>query len=224
MDMVLAEDLESLKIIALMGGCRGPVFASSQVLAGALVTSPQTASRRLKSLENQRLITRTMNPDGQHITVTKEGEEELRREYAEYCRLFGHEGGHYSLSGVVVSGLGEGRYYMSLEPYKKQFLRHLGFEPYPGTLNLRLAGSDIPIRKKIETLTWIPIKGFSTEGRTFGGVRCLPCRINDISCGIVVPGRSHYPEDIVEVIAPVGLRDDLHLKENDRVNIEVAYD
>ncbi|MFZ0004964.1 MAG: DUF120 domain-containing protein [Methanoregula sp.] len=222
--MVLAEDLESLKIIALMGGCRGPVFASSQVLAGALVTSPQTASRRLKSLENQRLITRTMNPDGQHITVTKEGEEELRREYAEYCRLFGHEGGHYSLSGVVVSGLGEGRYYMSLEPYKKQFLRHLGFEPYPGTLNLRLAGSDIPIRKKIETLTWIPIKGFSTEGRTFGGVRCLPCRINDISCGIVVPGRSHYPEDIVEVIAPVGLRDDLHLKENDRVNIEVAYD
>jgi riboflavin kinase len=52
----------------------------------------------------------------------------------------------------------------------------------------------------------------------------MPCRINDIPCGIVVPGRSHYPEDIVEVIAPVGLRDALHVKENDRVNVEVAYD
>ncbi len=222
--MVLAEDLECLKVIALMGGCRGPVFVSSQTLADALFASPQTASRRLKALESQRLITRTLNPDGQHITVTKEGEDELRREYAEYCRLFAHEGGHYTLSGVVVSGLGEGRYYMSLEAYKKQFLRHLGFEPYPGTLNLRLAGSDIPTRKKIEAMTWIPIQGFSAEGRTFGGVRCLPCRINDIACGIVVPGRSHYPEDIIEVIAPVGLRDALGVKESDRVNVEVAYD
>ncbi|MEN6397175.1 MAG: DUF120 domain-containing protein [Methanoregula sp.] len=41
---------------------------------------------------------------------------------------------------------------------------------------------------------------------------------------MIVPGRSHYPEDIVEVIAAVGLRDALGIKENDRVNIEVAYD
>ena len=140
--MALAEELECLKAIALMGGCRGPVWVSSQTLAQVLEASPQTASRRLKALESQRLITRTMNPDGQHITITKDGEDELRREYAEYCRLFAHEGAHYALSGVVVNGLGEGRYYMSLEPYKKQFLRHLGFEPYPGTLNLRLGGPE----------------------------------------------------------------------------------
>jgi len=124
----------------------------------------------------------------------------------------------------VVSGLGEGRYYMSLDPYKKQFLRHLGFEPFHGTLNLRIAGSDIPTRKKIDALTWIPIQGFSSDGRTFGSVRCIPCKIKDIPCGIVVPGRSHYPEDIIEVISPVGLRDALTVKDNDKVNVEVAYD
>jgi len=224
MSMVLAEDRDCLKAIALMGGIREPVFISSQTLAEVLETSPQTASRRLKSLEGQRFISRAINPDGQHITVTKEGEDELRREYAEYCRLFSHEGGHYSLPGIVISGLGEGRYYMSLEPYKKQFLRHLGFEPYPGTLNLRLSGADIPTRKKLDALTWVVVHGFSAEGRTFGEVRCLPCRINDIPCGIVVPGRSHYPEDIVEVIAPVGLRDALGVKEGDKAVIEVAYD
>jgi len=224
MSMVLAEDRDCLKAIALMGGMREPVFISSQTLGEVLETSPQTASRRLKSLESQRFITRAINPDGQHITVTKEGENELRREYAEYSRLFAHAGGHYSLPGVVINGLGEGRYYMSLEPYKKQFLRHLGFEPYPGTLNLRLSGTDIPTRKKLDALTWVPIHGFSADGRTFGEVRCLPCRISDIPCGIVVPGRSHYPEDIVEVIAPVGLRDALGIKEGDRAVIEVAYD
>ena len=52
----------------------------------------------------------------------------------------------------------------------------------------------------------------------------MPCRIKDIPCGIVVPGRSHYPEDIVEVIAPVGLREALGVKEGDRAVIEVAYD
>ena len=222
--MMLAEDIECLKAIALMGGCQGPVFVSSQVLAERLATSPQTASRRLKALEGRQLISRSLTPDGQHITVTKAGEGELRREYTDYCRLFAPTGGRYTLSGVLVSGLGEGRYYMSLEPYRKQFLRHLGFEPFPGTLNLRLGGVDIPTRKKVDTLTWIPIDGFSADGRTFGGVRCLPCRIDDIPCGIVVPGRSHYPEDIIEVIAPVGLRDALRLKENDRVNVEVAYD
>ena len=199
-------------------------MVSSQVIGEALTTSPQTASRRIRALESQALITRTMRPDGQHITVTTAGEQALRREYSDYCRLFAHDGAHYVLSGTVINGLGEGRYYMSLEPYKKQFLHLLGFEPFPGTLNLRLSGQSIPTRKKMEMQEWITIHGFSAEGRTFGDVRCLPCRINDIPCGIVVPGRTHYPEDIVEVIAGVGLRDTLKIKENDLVNVEVAHD
>jgi riboflavin kinase, archaea type len=222
--MVLAEELECLKAIALMGGCRGPVFVSSQTIGEVLKASPQTASRRLKALEAQALITRTLNPDGQHITITKRGEDELRREYIDYCRLFGREGSHYELTGIIINGLGEGKYYMSLDLYKKQFLRHLGFEPFPGTLNIRLSGPSIPTRKKMEALDWTAIKGFSADGRTFGDARCIPCRIRDIPCGIVVPGRSHYPEDIIEVIAGVGLRGALGVKENDTVNVEVAYD
>ena len=48
--------------------------------------------------------------------------------------------------------------------------------------------------------------------------------VKRLDAAIVVPGRSHYPEDIVEVIAAVGLRDALGVKENDRVSVEVAYD
>ncbi|HNQ30498.1 MAG TPA: DUF120 domain-containing protein [Methanolinea sp.] len=220
--MILPEELQCLKAIALLGGCRGPVRVSSQSLGATLGTSPQTASRRLQSLERQRLVSRTIAADGQDIMVTPLGEAELRKEYQEYSRIFSDHNLGYVLTGTVISGIGEGKYYMSLEPYKEQFNRVLGFEPYPGTLNIRLFPSSIPLRKKIEALDWIRIKGFSSDGRTFGDARCLPCRIGDISCGIVVPGRTHYPDDVIEVIAPVALRRKLGVEDSDTVTVEVG--
>ena len=220
--MIQAEDLQCLKAIALRGGCKGPVFVSSQSIGDMLAISQQTASRRLKGLESQGLITRTIAADGQHVSVTNSGEGELRKEYQEFCRIFSERNKEYVLSGTVVSGIGEGKYYMSLEPYKQQFNVHLGFEPYPGTLNIRLSPSSLPVRKKIDALDWIRIKGFSTDGRTFGDAKCLPCRIGNISCGIVMPGRTHYPEDIIEVIASIALRRKLGVEDTDMVTVEVG--
>jgi len=125
--MILPEEIQCLKAIALLGGCRGPVRVSSQSLGSTLQTSPQTASRRLQSLERQRLVTRTIAADGQQVMVTSAGEEELRKEYQEYSRIFADHNRGYVLTGVVVSGIGEGKYYMSLPPYKEQFKKHLGF-------------------------------------------------------------------------------------------------
>jgi riboflavin kinase len=220
--MLEADDLSYLKAIALMGGCRGQVFVSSQTIADTLHTSPQTASRRLKALESQGLISRTMSPEGQHIHLTKQGEEELHREYMDYCRIFSEGNGVYALTGSVISGLGEGKYYMSLAGYRQQFGSLLGFEPYPGTLNIRLSPSSLPIRKKIDVLNWIRIKGFSADSRTFGDARCLPCRIGSVPCAIVIPGRTHYPDDIIEVIAPVALRRQLGVEDSDTVIVEVG--
>jgi riboflavin kinase len=219
--MIPSEDLQCLKVIALRGGCKGPVFVSSQTIGEMLAISQQTASRRLKGLEMRGFITRTIIPDGQHVTLTGAGEAELRKEFLEYSRIFSDHNSGYILNGTVVSGIGEGKYYMSLAPYREQFKTHLGFEPYPGTLNIRLSSSSIPVRKKIDALDWIRIRGFSTDGRTFGDAKCLPCRIGAISCGIVQPGRTHYPEDIIEVIAPVALRRKLGVEDTDTVTVEV---
>ena len=216
-----AEDLQCLKTIALRGGCKGPIFVSSQSIGEMLAISPQTASRRLKGLEMQGFITRTIAADGQHVTLTGTGDEELRKEYQEYSRIFSEHNKGFVLNGTVVSGIGEGKYYMSREPYRQQFNTHLGFEPYPGTLNIRLSSSSLPVRRKIEALNWIRIKGFSTDGRTFGDAKCLPCRIGTISCGIVMPGRTHYPADIIEVIAPIALRRKLGVEDSDTVTVEV---
>ena len=218
---MIPEDLQCLKAIALMGGCEGPVWISSQTLADSLQTSPQTASRRLKSLEDQRLISRGIRSDGQQVTVTRSGEEMLRREFAEYSRIFERTIGRFVLEGNVISGLGEGKYYMGLAHYKQQFSRVLGYVPFPGTLNLRLNPASIEIRKKMESLAWTPIQGFTAENRTFGAARCLPGHIRGVPCAIVIPGRSHYPDDIIEVIAECELRKDLGLDERDSVTVEV---
>ncbi len=216
-----AADLACLKAIALLGGCRGPVHVSAQSLASALGTSPQTAARRLQSLESALLVTRSVRPGGQHVSISRTGEEALHREYSDYCRLFGGSSAGFVMTGQVVSGVGEGRYYMGLPAYREQFAAVLGEDPYPGTLNLRLDGASVPIRKRLDALDWTPIRGFVAEARTFGDARALPCRIGEHRCAIVVPGRTHYPEDVVEVIAGVPLREALGLADKDRVAIEV---
>ena len=222
--MVESEDLQSLKTIALLGGCRGPIRLSSQSLGKELGISPQTASRRLIALERQQFIVRSMKPAGQYVAVSRGGEQALKREYADYVRIFNPEQRRYVLAGTVISGLGEGRYYMSLPHYKERFGEYLGFEPFPGTLNIRLDTASIEVRKHLDHAGWIEVPGFTADERTFGGARVLPCRIGGQKCAIVEPSRTHYPEDIVEVIAGCELRKVLDLNDNDMIEVEIAHD
>jgi len=222
--MVEAEDLQSLKTIALLGGCKGPIWLSSQSLGSKLGISPQTASRRLIALERQRFIVRSMKPDGQYVVVTREGEQQLRREYADYIRIFNPKRKQYVLTGTVISGLGEGRYYMSIPRYREQFNKHLGFEPFPGTLNIRLDPTSIPVREEIEHIEWFEVPGFTADDRTFGGVKALPCRIRNYECAIVEPSRTHYKTDVIEVIAELELRKALNLNDNDVIEVEISHD
>jgi len=119
--------------------------------------------------------------------------------------------------GKVAAGLGEGQYYISREGYRAQFLKKLGFEPFPGTLNIKLDEPFVPV-------TWqaIKIEGFQDEGRTFGDCRCYRIRVKGIEAAIVRPERSSYPANLVEVIAPVSLREALGLANGDEVEVTVV--
>lgn len=222
--MINSDDLATLKWIALMGGLKSQVFISSQALGERLEISPQTASRRLISLEKEKLISRTIRPDGQYIRINESGEKILSNEYFDYCRIFEESDGSYILCGEVISGLGEGRYYVSIPRYHEQFCEKLGFEPFPGTLNIRLAPVSIETRRELEKLEWVEIEGFVDNDRTFGSARCLPCRIEGSASAIIVPGRTHYPDDIIELLCEHGLRDKLGLKDGDRIKVEISND
>ncbi|MEM0203647.1 MAG: winged helix-turn-helix domain-containing protein/riboflavin kinase [Archaeoglobaceae archaeon] len=212
--------MEALKALALMNATREVVKISCKEFAKKIEQSVQTASRRLKELEENGLIERTITKDGQFIVITEKGRNLLHAEYLDYKKIF--EGAEtLKFRGIVFSGLGEGRYYVSLEGYRKQFREKLGIDPFPGTLNLRIPKEEMGIKKRLDAEEGIKIEGFTAENRSFGEVKAFKCKVNGLSAFIVMPKRTHHLSDVVEIIADKKLRDELNLKDGDIVEVEV---
>lgn len=226
----LGVDVQSWKVfftlfkLAEMGANRRTVKISTPYLAERLGLSQQTASRHLIKLEKEDWIRRTITPEGCLIRITESGVGELKKLYSSLKAVF--EAAYplsVTLEGVLFTGLGEGAYYIAREGYRKQFIEKLGFDPYPGTLNLKLTAEyDMKTRAELESYPAVEIQGFKSETRTFGPVRCYPAIINNKVKGAVVAAlRSHYNSSVIEIIAPKYLRDKLKLKDGHKVKIEI---
>lgn len=207
-----------------MGAHKRTAKISTEYLAEKLGISQQTASRYLIELERKGWIQRTITPEGSLIKIDDKGTRELQKLYSNLRLLI--EAAYppsVTLEGTVFTGLGEGAYYISREPYRKQFIEKLGFDPYPGTLNLKLTTDyDLKSRTELEAYPAIEIEGFKNEDRTFGLVKCYPATIgNKVKGALISALRSHYDSSVVEVIAPVYLRKHLNLKDGHKVKVEV---
>ena len=107
----------------------------SRVLGG----SQQSASRHLGILEEMGLITRRIYSDGSLVTITEGGMSVLDEVHQELtAHLEGAGAEVFVFEGTVVSGLFEGAYYISREGYRGQIREKVGFDPFPGTLNVRI--------------------------------------------------------------------------------------
>ena len=221
--MIRPELWEALLKLALLGAVKRPVTLNSSAFARSLGLSQQTASRRLIELERLGLIRRDVHFRGQTVILTERGVEELREVYVELKRIFEEEVGRLTVEGVVFTGLGEGAYYVSREGYRRQFVEKLGFDPYPGTLNIRLCDArSLQAREILDQYRGIEIEGFSDGGRTYGPVKCFRATINGrVEGALVIAKRTHYGRDTMEFIAPVNVRRALGLKDGDRVRAEI---
>lgn len=216
--------LFTLLKLAEMGAHRRTAKISTEYLAKKMGSSQQTASRYLIELDKMGLIERTITTEGCLIRITDSGVQELQRLYTSLRFLM--EAAYppsITLEGTVFTGLGEGAYYISKEQYRKQFIEKLGFDPYPGTLNLKLTTDyDIKTRTELEAYPAIEIEGFLAEDRTFGPVKCYPLTIeNKVKGALISALRSHYDASVLEIIAPVPLRKHLKLKDGHKVKVEV---
>jgi riboflavin kinase len=135
-------------------------------------------------------------------------------------RVFEMKTAETLFEGIVFSGLGEGAYYISQPGYKKQFIEKLGFEPYAGTLNLRVRKEDQEEVRLLEASPFTLIEGFKNGNRSFGPAKCFRGEIADkVEGALIFPVRTHYAGDVVELISPQYLRRQLHLKDGDEVKI-----
>ncbi len=223
-----ADELLALKFIALDGGLAGPTKESCSGLADRLDVSTQTASRRLQRLEAGGYIDRDVVTDGQWIALTDAGERALRAEYADYRHLFEAERS-LTLTGSVTSGMGEGKHYISLSGYQRQFESRLGYTPFAGTLNLELDEASVRSRAALSAQQSVPIDSWEDDDRTFGAATCYPARVvagdqQFEPAHVIVPDRTHHDEEKLELIAPVKLRDELGLEDGAPIDVALTAD
>ncbi len=122
------------------------------------------------------------------------------------------------LRGTVVAGSGEGAKFVGLPWVKKQIAEKLGFNPYLGTLNIKLSEESVKIKKLLEKTKSIEISSIENFCRG----KCYRASLKrHVKCAIVIPDVPNYPEDVLEIVAPVNLREKLQLKDGDHVKIEV---
>ena len=112
------------------------------------------------------------------------------------------------LNDTIVRGLGEGAYFISMRHYQKEIKKKLGFNAYPGTLNIKVDKKQTDIFKNISS---IRIDGYRSGNKTFGGAGCYKASINDLNIAIIMPDLTKH-KDVVELIAPFHLKSKLKLK------------
>lgn len=212
--------VETLKAIALLGGMKEYVNLSSGELGKLVGVSQQSASQRILELIRDGLVARDLATRRQRIRLTPKGADVLRKEYADYQRVFEAKE-TVTISGTVTSGLGEGAFYMRQKGYKDQFRKKLWFEPFEGTLNLRIRGPDLARLQILQETPGIEITGFEAGGRTFGGAKCFLGTIGHLDCAVILPIRTHHT-DVLEVISKHYLRNALGLKDGDIVELIVS--
>ena len=117
------------------------------------------------------------------------------------------------IKGTVVSGVGEGQVYV--EKYLPYFEDTLGFTCHPGTLNIKV--------KKEPSLDGFQKFTITPEEEALVPVDCYLVRINGVFDGaIVIPQKTRHGKDIIELVAPVNLREEMKLKDGDEIVCELV--
>ena len=208
-----------------LGAKDRPISITTTELGQKIGKSQQLASKHLEEMEKEGLIERMRSGGKTYVKLTKKGVSSGATLYSSLSRVYAKpENERLEVVGQVFSGLGEGAYYVSMKGYRKQFLAKLGFEPFPGTMNLKL---DLPVYRKIRrdlgTMKGIHIEGFRDGKRTFGGAECFKAKLNEkVEGAVLVIERTIHDDTVLEIISPVNLRKYFKLKDGDEIRVTIC--
>jgi riboflavin kinase, archaea type len=206
---------EMLILLLGKGANKRPVRITTTDIGAEAGMSQQNASRRLTELEAAGYVERSDSG----ISLTAKAIGELSSLHRTLHAAF--SGKSIEIRGRIVKGLGEGGYYLSLGGYRKQVIEKLGFDPYPGTLNVRVDKRDLPARQQLRRMEPIVIQGFRDKERTYGDLFAYRCRLEGMECAIIIPLRTHHGADIIEIICAQDIKGSAGKKDGDAVKVTV---
>ncbi len=213
--MLLMDNLNLLLEISEKAGLFGSSIITTSGLSKKFGVSQQGISNALIRLERQGMITRVPSNSGITVALSGKGRKLLETFSMRLTEVLKKK---VSVTGKVVAGVGQGKYYTEVPGFKRQFKKKLRIDTYPGTLNLKVR----PVDKKafLHGRKAIVIDGFKTEKREFGWIRCYPVFVDSIRCAVTVPERTLHKDDIIELISGLNLRQKLGLRDGSKVVIE----
>lgn len=123
-----------------------------------------------------------------------------------------------SFRGKVASGVGQGSFFTSLDWVKAQCKSKVGFEPWPGTLNLEVFEEDEP---QLKRLLACPGVSMVPPDKNFCEGTCWKVQLSGIPAALVAPEEKAriHGKNIVELLAPVRLKEALKIKDGDVVTV-----
>ncbi len=203
---------EILLLLLRSGAHQKPARFTTAELGAEIGISQQTASRRLTELGKEGYVERS----AAGIRLTKKAYDEMAKTYAVMKSIFEAK---LEIAGTIVTGLGEGAYYTSLEGYRKQMKDKLGFEPHLGTLNIRLRDEESWKKEQLLSSEPIIISGFKDKERSYGDLYAFPCRIEGLDCAVIMPLRTSHGPQILEIICGSDIRKRLRKKDGDKLTV-----
>ncbi len=219
--MIIPDIWFTLYSLANKGAIHDKTTITTRELGEILKVSQQTASRRVSQCVKQGYLNRVHTADGMILQITDKGREELLHVLSNLEIAFTTPEDEIVIQGTIVTGLGEGAYYVDI--YSSKLRAALGFKPHLGTLNVKISDEDS--RKAIGRMKNTPplvLSGFTHKGRTFGDVICYRVKVNKkIEAAVVIAQRTHHSEEILEVVAAINIRDALSLVDNDKITLTV---
>ena len=121
----------------------------------------------------------------------------------------------------MFSDLGQASTFMALEWVQRALNEGLGFAPYPATLNLRLESGEViaawrEVRKELPGIPIVP------ADPSFCRARCFLVEIEGkLKGAVLLPEVQGYPADKIEVVAPVRLKDELGVRDGEKITLEI---
>ncbi len=185
--------------------------------------SQQAASKHLLELEGSGFIERIISGRKMSVKITPKGYSEMVKLSNALNKSLSSSPSNVLLKGILVSGMGEGAYYMSLRGYTKQFKSKIGYVPFPGTFNVKLNKKEYTEAiRQFAGLEGIHIDGFSDGKRTYGWVKCFKATLNSsFDCELIRLERTHHDTSIIELISQRNLRKTGKLSDGSKVTITI---
>ena len=199
------------------------ISITTSSLGKSIGRSQQAASKHLLELELDGYIERIRNGQKFGVRITPRGHAEMVKLFAILKSSLESAPSYIEFMGNIISGMGEGAYYMSMKGYTKQFKSKLGYIPFPGTLNVKLKDKKfVEAKHELDAHDGIKIDGFSDGKRTYGWVKCYPAKINNSVDGMLITlERTHYDDSILELISQTNIKKVAKLSSGSQISIRV---